>query len=194
MARTRDEKRYARKKREIAEAASRVFVRRGFHSAGMQEICREAKMSPGGLYRYFDSKDDIIVAIAEQENADLDELFEFASSIKDPVEAIMASVKLILKETTKPDYVRLALEILSESFRNPPVQLAAQRTERRLLEGFLSILNGHFPNRAKENAQIAVFVTVFIDGMSSRSATEKTIKPRHQIQLLRRFLEASLGG
>ena len=35
----------------------------------MQEICAEAGMSPGALYRYFPSKVAIIAAIAEAERA-----------------------------------------------------------------------------------------------------------------------------
>ena len=38
---------------EILAAAQRCFVRSGFHGASMQDICNEAGMSPGNLYRYF---------------------------------------------------------------------------------------------------------------------------------------------
>jgi TetR/AcrR family transcriptional regulator, repressor for uid operon len=51
----------------ILDAARTCFSRAGFHRTSMQEICAEAKMSPGGLYRYFVSKDAIIEAIAEEE-------------------------------------------------------------------------------------------------------------------------------
>src|SRR4051812_17630808 len=42
---------------EILAAAQRCFVRSGFHGASMQDICAEAGMSPGNLYRYFPSKE-----------------------------------------------------------------------------------------------------------------------------------------
>ena len=51
----------------ILDAARTCFSRAGFHRTSMQEICAEAKMSPGGLYRYFASKDAIIEAIAHEE-------------------------------------------------------------------------------------------------------------------------------
>lgn len=38
----------------------------------MQEICAEAGLSPGALYRYFGSKADIIAAIAEDERREAD--------------------------------------------------------------------------------------------------------------------------
>ena len=48
------------RRNEILEAAQRCFVRSGFHHASMQDICAEAGMSPGKLYRYFPSKEAII--------------------------------------------------------------------------------------------------------------------------------------
>ena len=50
---------------EILVAAQACFARAGFHQTSMQEICAEAGMSPGNLYRYFRSKEDIIAGIAE---------------------------------------------------------------------------------------------------------------------------------
>ena len=49
---------------EILAAAQRCFVRSGFHGASMQDICAEAGMSPGNLYRYFPSKEALIAGIA----------------------------------------------------------------------------------------------------------------------------------
>ena len=49
---------------EILVAAQRCFVRSGFYQTSMQEICAEAEMSAGNLYRYFLSKKSIIAGIA----------------------------------------------------------------------------------------------------------------------------------
>ncbi len=47
-------------------AARRCFARNGFHQTSMPDILEEAGVSAGAFYRYFRSKDDIIVLIAEQ--------------------------------------------------------------------------------------------------------------------------------
>jgi len=72
MARLADPGLAERRRRQILDAALVCFRRRGFHQATMQEICAEAGISPGALYRYFPSKADIIAAIAEDERRETD--------------------------------------------------------------------------------------------------------------------------
>ena len=60
---------------EILSAAQRCFVRSGFHGASMQEICTEAGMSPGNLYRYFASKEALVAGIAERDRAEVAQQF-----------------------------------------------------------------------------------------------------------------------
>src|ERR1700732_1855326 len=60
---------------EILDAAQRCFARSGFHGASMQEICAEAGMSPGNLYRYFPSKEALIAGICERNRAEAADSF-----------------------------------------------------------------------------------------------------------------------
>src|SRR5688500_8917991 len=50
---------------QIVNAAVACFAREGFHRTTMHDICREAGLSPGAVYRYFASKDELIQAIAD---------------------------------------------------------------------------------------------------------------------------------
>jgi AcrR family transcriptional regulator len=51
------------RRRQILDAALACFAREGFHRTTMQDIFREAELSPGAVYSYFKGKDDIIDAI-----------------------------------------------------------------------------------------------------------------------------------
>jgi AcrR family transcriptional regulator len=51
------------RRRQILSAALRCFAREGFHRTTMQDIFREAELSPGAVYSYFKGKDDLIAAI-----------------------------------------------------------------------------------------------------------------------------------
>ena len=54
------------RREQILSAAKRCFVRDGFHETSMQDLFAEAGLSSGAVYRYFASKGDVIVAIAEE--------------------------------------------------------------------------------------------------------------------------------
>ena len=52
----------AARSQQILGAARACFARQGFHQTSIQDICKEAKLSPGAVYRYFPSKEHIIAA------------------------------------------------------------------------------------------------------------------------------------
>ena len=51
------------RREHILDAAEHCFARAGFHRTTMQDICKEAGVSPGALYVYFDSKEALIAGI-----------------------------------------------------------------------------------------------------------------------------------
>lgn len=49
----------------IVAAAMRVFAEKGLSKVTLRDVFREAGMSAGAVYNYFQSKDDIILAVTE---------------------------------------------------------------------------------------------------------------------------------
>src|SRR5205814_9355569 len=48
------------KRRQILDAAIRVFARQGFHSTRVSDIADEAGVAYGLVYHYFSSKDQVL--------------------------------------------------------------------------------------------------------------------------------------
>lgn len=69
MARTRDESLHEKRQEEILLAAAKVFKMKGFHAARTEDICLEAGLSAGTVFRHFADKHAIITAIATHELA-----------------------------------------------------------------------------------------------------------------------------
>ncbi len=57
------------RKEQIVAAAFLCFARKGFHPTTMQDICAEANLSPGAVYRYFAGKEDIIQSACDEAQA-----------------------------------------------------------------------------------------------------------------------------
>ncbi len=55
------------RRRQILRAAMACFARRGFHLTTMNDISADAQISVGLIYRYFENKNAIILAIIEQQ-------------------------------------------------------------------------------------------------------------------------------
>ncbi len=78
----------AERRRQILDAAVRVFARQGFHSTRVADIADEADVAYGLVYHYFDSKENV-----------LDELFRQRWSLL--IEAIKAADESTLSPQEK---------------------------------------------------------------------------------------------
>src|SRR3954468_2647612 len=54
------------RRERILTAAAELVARRGFHTVGMADIGAEAGIVGSGVYRHFDSKDAILVALLDR--------------------------------------------------------------------------------------------------------------------------------
>lgn len=163
------------RREEILRAAKRCFSRSGFHGTSMQEICAEAQISPGGLYRYFPSKEAIIAGIAEQDRADVAEKFQAIAEAPDFFPALATAARhYIVEETTEE--ICLQTEIKAESRRNPEIAKIYASVEREVKEGMLSVLRtavarGDIPPTV--NLEIAAtMLMALVDGLYWRRAVD----------------------
>ncbi len=137
---SRAEKREAQTAR-IMDAARKCFVHSGFRGASMHEICREADMSPGALYRYFPSKESIIEAIAEKDRQ-ADQLI-LSTMVNGPtlldgfIRAAMAHFAMVHEQGMAP----LFTEIRAESMRNETVRNACNKNEQQVIDAFHAFLS-----------------------------------------------------
>jgi TetR/AcrR family transcriptional repressor of uid operon len=105
---------------EILAAAQRCFVRSGFHGASMQDICAEAGMSPGNLYRYFPSKEALVAGIAERDRAEVARRFASVDLSRGLFAVLEGMAHHHFAE--KPnEQVLLCTEVMAEARRNPDI-------------------------------------------------------------------------
>jgi AcrR family transcriptional regulator len=80
--------RRAERRSEILEAAESCFARLGFHRATMRDVIAEAGLSAGCVYKHFQSKHEIIAAIAVDRHASEMDLLSEVENAEDPVAAL----------------------------------------------------------------------------------------------------------
>src|ERR1700760_3380381 len=84
------------RREQILAAARRCFLRGGFHATSMQDLFDEAGLSSGAVYRYFSSKDDMILAIADENMQDVVAMIH-AVATHEPGTSVGAAIADILE-------------------------------------------------------------------------------------------------
>ena len=125
--RSRREERKEETRAELVEAASRVFARRGFHGASIEQIAREAGYSTGAIYWHFEGKDDLFLAVYEAYAAarvrEWAEIHERAEG-ELPQRARAYADQWMARLRSEPEFLVLSLEFLVHAWRNPPLREA----------------------------------------------------------------------
>jgi AcrR family transcriptional regulator len=112
------------RRQQILDAALRCFSRDGFHATTTADIVRESGVSQGTLYLYFATKDDIVVALADDRHQSEAFLNALAQSEPDPMEGLLLLVELYGKGLTEPkraDMRRVGIQGWGEALRNPRI-------------------------------------------------------------------------
>lgn len=136
MPRVTDEHRASRRE-QILAAGWRCVARQGFHKTSMADIIRESGLSAGAVYLYFPSKDQIIIAIAEQVVAGADQIFDDVLS-QDPLPPLHEIVRLIVTRIERiatageGELIKVALPTWAEAVRNESIRGVVANAYRHL--------------------------------------------------------------
>lgn len=90
----------------ILETASSLFYRRGVRAVGVDLVIQEADVAKTSLYRYFPTKDDLIVAFLEREDADFWSVWDAVveKHADDPQGEIEAHMRWIGERLSRSNY------------------------------------------------------------------------------------------
>jgi AcrR family transcriptional regulator len=162
---------------EILDAARRCFARTGFHQTSMQQICTEAGMSPGNLYRYFPSKEAIIAGITERDRAEVGMQLADAQFTTDFFATFEALARHHFVERTEDD-VALCAEMMSESRRNPAISKIMNEFDTEVRERLVTMLRGAQErgdiSREADIGAAVEMLLVIADGVWLRRAVDPT--------------------
>lgn len=139
------------KERQILTAAEVLFTTRRFHEVTMDDVCREAGVGKGTIYRYFKDKDDLFQRLITSGAEELCEILQSESAASDPFAHQLRRVVGRLRQAMqrKHDLFRL---MQSEETRKIAFNEAtrAQWKQRRkvLLEATAAFLKRGVENKA----------------------------------------------
>ncbi len=108
------------KRRQLLEAAVRVFARKGFHASRVGDIAEEAGVAHGLLYHYFRSKDEVLEEVFHENWSVLLARIASVEATDEPAADQLRHIAAIVLRTWLhlPDVVRV---VVREFGRSPEV-------------------------------------------------------------------------
>lgn len=185
------------KRDDILAAVTAVFKRYGFHGASMRDICAAADMSPGALYRYFPSKEEMIEAVIGQHHERWAAVFREAvqaGGFFDALDYLTASIL----EQEEVDNLPLWMEIAAEASRNDRVA-GAQRAHYEAMTTAMTelaaqaVTNGELSTGTNPRDVAAVVIAAF-DGLKLRRGGDTDFDFRRTLRCSLLLLGQALGG
>ncbi|KQN77475.1 MULTISPECIES: TetR/AcrR family transcriptional regulator [unclassified Duganella] len=116
-----DPEKAAGRRNQVLEAAAVCFARSGFHGASMSEISKQAGMSAGHIYNYFDGKNAIILAFVEAHSEYVSDMLSNLNSLEDPLQAMIDDAERHVTEALDPQPWHVSIEMYAEASRNPVI-------------------------------------------------------------------------
>ncbi len=119
------------RRRQILDAAIECFAHHGFQRTTMEDIIREAGLSAGAIYSYFQSKDQIIETLADQRHEREKRIIEAALNREEWAASLSElfrsfSSELLTASSARKER-RLGIQLWAEALCNPKVLTLIRR-------------------------------------------------------------------
>ena len=181
------------RRQHILDAAERCFARGGFHATTMQDICKEASVSPGAIYLYFDSKEALIAGLCERDRSELSERIEKMAEAADFLAALSAIGETYFVEDPVSRQ-RVVVEMGIEATRNPRVAEIFHGTDTFCCNAFEALFQRlKDEGRIAPTLDVATLTKVFMvigDGLYWRRA----VMPNYDVREVLPVLAAMIGA
>ena len=162
----------------------------------MQDICGEASMSPGNLYRYFPSKEALIAGICERNRAEAVASFAMVDEAPNFFEGLAGLARHHLVDRTDAE-VGLCAEIMAESRRHPEIAKLYQTIEGDIKERIAAMLrNGAKRGEIRSDVDFdaaAAVLMVLGDGMSWRRSVDPQFNAESALPLILQMIHCLLA-
>ena len=166
----------------ILDAALRLLARRGLRKVSMTDICAEAGVSRGTLYRYFTSRDDVLAGAEARIERTLRDTLQAAVKARPDADARVAVVLAALAEhaaahpslgAVLENEPRLALDYLARRF-DALLEVLAEAL-RPALAASPGVVGGQLDERQLAELLLRLFLAerVLPGSRTSSSASEQ---------------------
>jgi AcrR family transcriptional regulator len=126
------------RRQQIVDAARARFASHGFARTSMADIVTESGLSNGAIYRYFASKEEIVIAVCEQAGDG------FPKALT--VEAVSGFLENIRTLAREKGHARLVAQIYAEAALSPALAAVVQQQLSAMRTAVADLISDGCPN------------------------------------------------
>jgi AcrR family transcriptional regulator len=140
-------------RQEILRTAARLFQQRGYDATSMNDVAAALKLSKGGLYHHFQSKDEILYEIMNHAmEITQQRVLDPVRGIADAEERLRALIRLHIEVVLSPRDREITV-MLHENHPLPPSLRKRINGRKKDYVHFLEKLMGEVQEKAQEKAR-----------------------------------------
>ncbi len=194
--RTADPALHAQRKAQILEAATACFITDGFHGATTAQIAKAAGISMGLLYRYYPSKDELIIAAAAQDRDEYVAAIEIFGNAVSLSAGLTEYLRVAFDRALDLGYVRLSCEVLAEAGRNPELRTTLAAGDAQVRKAMIAAIKA-LQKRGLVASSLAPgatadFLGILVDGTIGRIVMDAATDRRSLLAATRDFVVTAL--
>ena len=183
-------------RQEILRTAARLFQQRGYDATSMNDVAAALKLSKGGLYHHFQSKDEILFEIMNHAMEITQErVLNPVRGIADPEERLRALIRLHIEVVLSPRDREITV-MLHENHPLPPSLRKRINSRKKDYIHFLENLMAEVQQSHNAKGQVSARAAAFaLLGMINW--IYQWYKPEGELQaknLVPQFTDLILGG
>jgi TetR/AcrR family transcriptional repressor of uid operon len=125
---------------QILDAALVCFAKRGFHQTSMHDIAAEAGISVGLIYRYFENKEAVISAMADQHKKEISEVLQRARQAPTLLESVEILFTAHCCENEPRVISAFVVDLYAEASRNPRVADLVRDVLHTAMDGLTDLI------------------------------------------------------
>jgi AcrR family transcriptional regulator len=129
------------RRQHLIDAAWRCVSRGGYRSLSVDDVCAEAGLSKGAFYTYFDQKQDLLLALLDDDAAGLSDVVANAAEQSNGVEQIRRFVAAVVDRGSDSAAVQLRADLWAEIAADDALRdrfLEAMQQRRARLAGLIT--------------------------------------------------------
>lgn len=182
------------RRKELIEAAHRVFMTHGLTGMTTARICAEAGLSPGILSYYFKGKEEVLFAMVRLNNRALaEDVVARLRSARNLWERLLAIIEGNFPAAYFHQNVANAwLSVCAASNTNPHYALLQQIFHKRLSSNLASTLS--YVLDPDQTARLILLIGVQIDGLWLRKSADPTLDRKTAVNLILTSLETEISS